>query len=144
MNAFLMAIKSEKSPLDFNKLIPQPQGIQDPRPGILSEGERVWNIENWGTKWNAYSVQVRHKTSWGCVTIYFETAWNCPLPVLGKLMEMYPEYGFELTTACEGGWFAGHIQCDEGEESKLERNWWTSENDPGGHIRAAIFSALKA
>lgn len=45
-----------------------------------------WSIINWGTKWNAYSFEFVDDN-----TIKFETAWNCPEPVIKKLSEMYPE-----------------------------------------------------
>ncbi|MCU4350188.1 DUF1281 family ferredoxin-like fold protein [Acinetobacter ursingii] len=35
-----------------------------------------WSIPNWGTKWNAYEVNVEDNT------VSFDTAWNSPDPVL--------------------------------------------------------------
>lgn len=39
-----------------------------------------WNCDNWGTKWNAYDVEVISDE-----TIKFETAWSAPRPVINAL-----------------------------------------------------------
>ena len=45
-----------------------------------------WSIENWGTKWNAYSCE-----SFGLNTYEFETAWS-PVPeLIRKLNKSYPD-----------------------------------------------------
>lgn len=74
---------------DFNKLIPQPEGIF---LGPLTAEDRDnnpinwydWNCANWGTKWNAYNLVV------GYDYIQFDTAWGIPKPVLDKIIEKYP------------------------------------------------------
>lgn len=49
-----------------------------------------WSIDNWGTKWNAYSNEQEDED-----TISFETAWSNPEPIMLKLSEMYPEATIE-------------------------------------------------
>ena len=44
-----------------------------------------WSIENWGTKWNAYSCEFDFPT------IKFETAWALPDPIIQKLSETFPD-----------------------------------------------------
>lgn len=75
----------EEGKFDFNKIIPMPDDIYR---GDLGEKERAkygkknwydWSIENWGTKWNACDSNVQGNT------VYFETAWSCPLPLLVEL-----------------------------------------------------------
>lgn len=39
-----------------------------------------WNRKNWGTKWNAYSVEVVSPS-----VVEFQTAWNAPHPVIAEL-----------------------------------------------------------
>jgi hypothetical protein len=46
---------------------------------------RDWRIDNWGTKWNAYSVDVTDDV------ITFDTAYSTPLPIIKKLSEMFSE-----------------------------------------------------
>ena len=43
-----------------------------------------WRIQNWGTKWNASSVEILDGR------LSFLTAWNAPKPVIEKLSEMFP------------------------------------------------------
>jgi len=45
-----------------------------------------WSIANWGTKWNAYDTIQREDDS-----IYFQTAWSTPYPVMLALSAKYPE-----------------------------------------------------
>jgi hypothetical protein len=45
-----------------------------------------WSIANWGTKWNAYDSIQREDGS-----IYFQTAWSTPYPVMLALSAKYPE-----------------------------------------------------
>lgn len=45
-----------------------------------------WSNANWGTKWNAYDSEQREDDS-----IYFETAWSTPYPVMLALSAKYPE-----------------------------------------------------
>ncbi len=44
-----------------------------------------WSCENWGTKWNACETSIEGPT------VYFDTAWAPPVPVILKLSEMYPD-----------------------------------------------------
>lgn len=49
-----------------------------------------WCVNNWGTKWNAYSCTEESEDE-----ITFETAWSNPEPIMLKLSEMYPEATIE-------------------------------------------------
>lgn len=54
-----------------------------------------WQIENWGTKWNAYEqVQIEN-------VIEFQTAWSTPFSLLVNLSLMFPEVTFEVRFADE-------------------------------------------
>src|SRR5882762_2500780 len=82
---------------DFNKLIPYPQKFRDvdkaaakeqdeskrPPDGFNSGGYQ-WCIENWGTMWNPYWVEMGEISENGensSVTIKFATAWSPPNPI---------------------------------------------------------------
>lgn len=101
--------------IDFSLIVPEPENIEqggcphapmDLRPGgayIDEDGqERVcwcaWNVDNWGTKWNAYShthYALRFLETWGTKEVYgrvdlrFETAWNQPTPILRAIEERW-------------------------------------------------------
>lgn len=86
---------------DFNKIIPTPDDIYQ---GDLGEQEKLkygdktwyeWNIKNWGTKWNAYSVGYTYSA------IHFETAWGHPFPVIKALSKMFPKIEFLVAFADE-------------------------------------------
>lgn len=49
-----------------------------------------WCCNNWGTKWNAYELEIIDDD-----TIMFQTAWSSPEPVIEKLAEMYPDAHIE-------------------------------------------------
>jgi len=52
-----------------------------------------WSIENWGTKWNAYS------TSQYGNAIAFDTAWSMPDPIFRALSARYPKLTFRVDYA---------------------------------------------
>ena len=89
--------------IDFNNIVPQPKSLFLESIGKKEE-ERTrgwnwydWNRENWGTKWNAYSIERDGNT------ITFDTAWNSPSPVMKKLHELCVKYQVicEITYADE-------------------------------------------
>lgn len=139
IEAISEAIKGEHSPIDFNKIIPQPVGIQDEREGVLSEEEYTWCKENWGTKWNAYDAIVKTKDDWKFV-IHFQTAWNIPEPIIKKLFEKFPDVDINFVAADDGGWFAYHIIRNQNEEPIVR--CWDSETDKDHTVRDAMFEAL--
>lgn len=51
-----------------------------------------WNIQNWGTKWNAYE-QYSIKDSY---SISFQTAWGTPFNAIQKLSAKYPTLRFDI------------------------------------------------
>jgi hypothetical protein len=132
-------IKNEHSSIDFNKIIPQPIGIKDEREFILSDSEYNWNKQNWGTKWNAYSVDLKVKNDTSLI-ITLQTAWNCPIPILEKLFELFPEVNIEYICSDDGGWFAYHIIKPENEKQKV--NIWESNSENDRYVINAIFQSL--
>jgi len=93
---------------DFNHFIPQPENIFRGNLGVKEEKHCEdnglpnwyrWNIDNWGTKWNA-SVD----DSWvisDLENVYsyqynLRTAWADPRPIIVKMIEKYPHLDFEI------------------------------------------------
>lgn len=60
-----------------------------------------WSVNNWGTKWNAYSTSTGDMDDENKYTLYFQTAWSHPYPVLEKLVSMFPELEFDYKFADE-------------------------------------------
>ena len=55
-----------------------------------------WSVENWGTKWNAYTQRVIEPG-----IVEFQTAWGCPLAFLKALAARFPEVEFVVQYADE-------------------------------------------
>lgn len=53
--------------------------------------------EKWGTEWNAYSQKVEADNG----EAKFDTAWNCPVPVLVQLSSNHPDHLIEVDFADE-------------------------------------------
>lgn len=64
-----------------------------------------WNYNNWGTKWDAYDESLTNRQTAGIPNLMyrFTTANNAPLPVLEKMMELYPTLEFRLDYEDETG-----------------------------------------
>lgn len=54
-----------------------------------------WRINNWGTKWNAYSQQIDGDV------IKFQTAWSTPQPAIQRLSEIFTDVQFTVEYADE-------------------------------------------
>lgn len=121
----LTFIKSENSAFDFNELVPYPsvyQKLDDtaeayekanegnetpskwanrPKDGFNSGGME-WNVANWGTKWNAYSIKGPladySSESFSSAHIIFETAWSPPIPIMLALYNRFPNVSFTLSS----------------------------------------------
>lgn len=69
-----------------------------------------WSIDNWGTKWNAYSQSKKGNT------ITFQTAWSVAEPVIAALSERFKHNTFSVTYADEDiGNNCGRIVYENGE-----------------------------
>lgn len=116
--------------VDFNLLIPTPEDIYQ---GPLGQAERElygdrnwydWNVENWGTKWNAGST-VRSSDK----SVYFDTAWDRPEPVLIALSKKFPLEKILVRYSDEGSYNAGCYFLLDGEEIEDPRNPQLKDHD---------------
>jgi hypothetical protein len=88
-----------------------------------------FNIDNWGTKWDAYSVGEVTLTE-GELILSFDTAWSAPIPIFNHLVDM----GFEV----EAVWFEEGVQSwgsyhNGGYEEGTPSNW--DEYDKVGPVK---------
>jgi hypothetical protein len=97
--------------VDFAKIIPEPEDIfqggcngQHPHPkeggGFYSACWYNWNVEHWGTKWNAYDTEVSG-TEGDRAVVQFDTAWAHPVPVIVALSQRFPDETLEVMYADE-------------------------------------------
>lgn len=131
LKTLMNEIKSEKTFIDFNKIIPCkiPKEIKekwnnensdvkkrfdnDFERYVFNEYEYKWNITNWGTKWEA---EVEAPTINDEEMVYgFSTAWSPPLPIIEKLITKYPLLDFSLEYEEWGECFAGEMVGEKGE-----------------------------
>lgn len=104
-------IKGEKEVIDFNSIIPQPMGIDKTISGNTREVKEQgwiwvlrygypswyeWRCDKWGTKWNAYDVELIDDN-----IVEFDTAWAAPFPVIERLAELFPQVTFRHKWADE-------------------------------------------
>ena len=70
-----------------------------------------WRIDKWGTKWNAYDI---YKEDYK--TIWFNTAWSAPIPVIMALSSFFPDVTIIHTWADEdAGYNCGACEYIDGE-----------------------------
>lgn len=74
-----------------------------------------WAIENWGTKWEAHSVDEGEFTGDGYMVYCFDTAWSPPSPVIAELSRMFPKVYVTLKFIEAGVGFAGYEVYKSGE-----------------------------
>ena len=72
-----------------------------------------WSIGNWGTKWNASSVEVSENSEYS-VNIYFETAWSPPDGWYRMLFKKFPNLRFKARITEESDAYMGYIVGDKG------------------------------
>jgi hypothetical protein len=71
-----------------------------------------WARANWNTKWNAFDIDVNPSDR----TIFFNTAWNAPIPIYKALAKKFPTHKISVKYYDDGGWFAGYCKIKDGDE----------------------------
>ena len=103
---------------DFNHFIPQPEGLYDEKSeDNVFPNWYNWNIENWGTKWNASvddAYLVSDKEGFPYEYHYdMRTAWADPRPVILKMIEMYPDLDFDISGEEESNAYGIYVSTFE-------------------------------
>lgn len=99
---FKKLVVGEDREFDFDRIIPQPDDINpdlDHNKKDFGHGLTTsttdwynWRCTNWGTKWNAYEVEINWDEEYKeCIEINFQTAWSPPEPIYFKLDEIFGE-----------------------------------------------------
>ena len=107
--------EEEEIYIDFEKIIPPPDNMFRDNLGTKDREECArtgrpnwydWQVENWGTKWNAYSQSIEDD-GYGQFTLTFDTAWAAPEPIVAALKAKYPDVHFYGSWLEEGHQSAG-------------------------------------
>lgn len=118
----------------FHKIIPIPlQVLQAGFDGHnRTEREQMewpdgytWQCEHWGTKWGPCELNINRGR--GYDTIHYETAWAPARPIVIKLIETYPELGFQLHYTEESEAFEGDLWGANGQVTTDEE--WEPEHE---------------
>ena len=67
-----------------------------------------WNIQNWGTKWDASNVDIAYSDE-SQIEITFDTAWSPPEPICNRLREMFDDIHVSWFYDEPGMEFAGYL-----------------------------------
>ena len=118
---FKKLVTGEDREFDFDRIIPQPDDINpdlDHNKKDFGHGLTTsttdwynWRLSNWGTKWNAYEIEVDWDEEYKeCIEINFQTAWSPPEPIYFKLDEIFGER-ISVNWFCrdEGDNFCGYV-----------------------------------
>jgi len=110
----------------FNHIKPMPEELRDTTSPSDSPNWYDWCCDNWGTKWDACSVDFEEYDN--IVTFSFDTAWSPPLPVYEALADM----GFEVQAYYVefGMMYAGSWHCNADGEVSEEYSDDISESVP--------------
>jgi hypothetical protein len=99
--------KYDRKTLDFEKIIPLGE------PGDDRYGKYC---DRWGTKWNVSDCDI--DDDGGSITVWFETAWSPPIPIMEALTKKYPALSFTLEYSEGGVGFRGVFEGQNGEVIK--------------------------
>ena len=96
-----LVVGGDDQEFDFDKIIPQPDDIN---PDLDSNKKDVgglavsetdwynWRNTNWGTKWNAYNIEIEWDDQFKeQIEINFHTAWSPPEPIYFELKKIFGE-----------------------------------------------------
>lgn len=82
------------------------------------DGRRDWNIENWGTKWDARNVYVEKEDGLGEVVYRFDTAYDAPIGYFAAVVRNWPELFFQFGWDDDEG--SAELDGDNGELGEIE------------------------
>ena len=127
---------------DFDRIIPQPDDIN---PDLNETSDWYdWRCTNWGTKWNAYDVEIDWDEEYKeCIEINFQTAWSPPEPIYFKLDEIFGDrISVTVVRVGQGGVRIG-VEAPEEMEVVREELKADDEKDSVGESRGSRLRAPK-
>ena len=80
------------------------KGLHFPSTGIQDDRWYNWRCHNWGTKWDAYSMEIDEVDMPNGFEVTFETAWSPPEEVCYAIKEQYDDLSMS--------WFYDEPGCE--------------------------------
>ncbi len=138
--------ETEGRDFDFNHFIPQPDNLF--RDNLSTDKEKElkqqgipdwynWNVDNWGTKWNAHCEIVDFNG--GDAVFHLETAWADPRPVIHKMIEMYPNLSFIIEGEEESQSYGIYIDSAKDFYGEEEPSYVDEDNNRAVHWDSDLF-----
>ena len=88
-----------------------------------------WQIDNWGTKWDAKDTIVEQLDETN-FNVRFNTAWSPPIDWFEKVIPMYPQLEIDLIFDEESQDYCGRMTGKDGEiDLQVGKPYFTDEND---------------
>lgn len=123
MQKFFDTFKDEKDErgdsvrFSFEWTVPMPAKAKEWDGSTRSKPELNWydwSCENWGTKWDCYSVKpvVRQPSK---IDIWFDTAWAAPTPWLERVSKLFKGLKFTLRYSDNGMPYYGEAVAVDGQ-----------------------------
>ena len=129
--------KEISSPFSFRAFVPTPTGNEYDEhlddEGKLQQPWYNWNIGNWGTKWDAYDLEIE-RVSDTHANISFTTAWNQPTPVFVAMASQHPELVLRVHYEEEQGW-GGKLLKPLGHDDFFIEEEWDIPNSHADYVK---------
>jgi hypothetical protein len=131
---------SDEKPFSFAGIVPRPTDAQLGRKLVMGMGYALglgpgfahpmaWEIEHWGSKWDAYEVGT---TIWAhpqYKRIVFQTAWTAPVPWLVAASKRFPALVFRILSKDEGELHGSILRVWDGGETEVDKGAGHDDGD---------------
>ena len=90
---------------------PEPDSMFPPQfpDGTTDDRWYSWRLANWGTKWDAYEVEIDDSEMHNGFEVTFDTAWSPPEEICASLRSDYPDLHISWFYDEPGMEFAGYL-----------------------------------
>ena len=75
----------------INEESPFMNGLRFKSTNVQDDRWYNWRVQNWGTKWDCYTLEIEDSDMPHGFEVTFETAWSPPEEVCSAIREQYPD-----------------------------------------------------
>ena len=79
-------------------------GLRFESTDVMDDRWYNWRVQNWGTKWDCYTLEIDDSDLPHGFEVTFETAWSPPEEVCSAIREQYPNVSIS--------WFYDEPGCE--------------------------------
>ena len=90
---------------------PEPDSMYPPKfpDGTIDDRWYNWRLQNWGTKWDAYEVEIDDSELHYGFEVTFDTAWSPPEEICHAIKEQFDDLSVSWFYDEPGCEFAGYL-----------------------------------